>query len=1158
MVDATFLVVDGMSRLPAEPVLVGRNQEIRQLMQHLFSALKGKGTTVFICGEAGVGKTRLAKEFLKLAKKRRAKIFSGWCLSEANIPYFPFREAFNTCVSTLGDGKTKSVILRQLRTTGWFEDSKYAQEPKKYGPYLTPQIERDRTFEAAAKVLIQLSAQGPLILFLDDLHWADPLSLALLHYLSRECRNSRLLIIGTYRSEELVPTKEERHHLLEETMFSMSREDLLTRMELDPLRQSSFPKLVRSIFGSSLGREFAERLYEETEGNPLFASETLSMLVDEGQLRKKNGRWVFSAPKERIRMPSKVREVIVRRISKLGTDKRKLLDVAAVSGYHFAHDTLCRVLTLDPAAVLAMLAEIEQRHRLIRSVDSAFEFSHHKIREVIYGDMPEELRRIYHVKIADCLEEALAEKISDSYMADMALHSIEGGSPEKAFGYLIRLGEKAVEISANTEAIDYLNKALEATRTTASLASSGNLARIYRARGRAWIGQGEAAKAVKDLSLLLPYATLLGDESTLAESYFWLGEALTMEYEWAESVRNFVRAIEMARKTGNKLIECRSLASLGWVLLWDLDTLEEGRIRLEESSKISRKIGDRVADARSRLWLAFFYNWRGEFNLAKENIDEALKLLEDLGDRFHALQALVFLGWINCGKGKYNDAILAIQRCLQLARKWDIVYWDRATMPLTQLGWIHRDLLNIELAIQYDTEALENARKFSGKESRRAGAATAAMVDLGMDYLQRNDYENAEKHLKDAASLTSLHPLGLWRIEPRSLLGLAEIALARGDFKNALKYVEDASVTTERAGARKYIAQALKLKAEALAGQGRLEEAIEVMENALKISRQVGNPAQLWQIHYSFGLLEEKNGNTRKANEHYFKAITLIEAVASQLNDAVLKSTLLTSQKTRAIRDAYVRTTLAREKAAVPSEVAERETLESANIKASVSVPTEFVIGEEFQVKLDLANVGNKPVLLVRIDGIVPPRCKVLRVPSHCALEGASLNMRSRRLAPLSVESVSVWVQTADATVVNLSPSVVYVDERGNFGTTRVEEAKIVPVVEFESKAARVVFNYLVDAFVEDCVKRRLSVEKSGWRSFPQIIRGAGVPRRSLYGAGGRLGHGLSELQRKGLVDLETFAGERGRGGHILRVRIHHKKELVRRFVKEKAPDLSM
>ncbi len=231
---------------------------------------------------------------------------------------------------------------------------------------------------------------------------------------------------------------------------------------------------------------------------------------------------------------------------------------------------------------------------------------------------------------------------------------------------------------------------------------------------------------------------------------------------------------------------------------------------------------------------------------------------------------------------------------------------------------------------------------------------------------------------------------------------------------------------------------------------------------------------------------------------------------------------------------------------------------ESVSIRARLSVPDEFIPGEEFQVKLDLVNLGKKPGLLVRVEGLAPRKCEVLRVPSYCALEDDSLNLGGRRLGPLSVESISIWVQVRGLIGVSLSPRVVYVDELGNFKTTRVEEAKILPIVEFESRGAQVVFNYLVNAFVEDSVRLRLSVEKSGWRSFPQIIKGAGVSKRSLYGAGGRLGSGLSELRRKGLVDLKTFRGERGRGGHILRVRIHHEKELVKRYVKEKAPDLSV
>ena len=894
------------SKLPVEPALIGRNQEIEQLTQHLDYALNGKGTTVFICGEAGIGKTRLVDEFLDLARKTGARILKGWCLSEAAVPYFPFIEAFNTYRSTIGDEKAKSAMTNQLGITGWLKGPPTPREPEARELFSTPEIERDRTFEAAARILLQLSTKEPSILFLDDLHWADHLSLALLHYLSKKCRNSRILIIGTYRTEELIRTKEERLHPLEETIFSMSREYLLTKMELSRLKRNDFPELLRSIFHSTFDEEFVEKLYRETEGNPLFALETLNLLAQEGFLSEREGQWILVTSTEKIGIPSKVHEVIIRRISRLKRKERKLLDLAAVCGHSFNPDILGKTLGLDLANVLEKLVEIQRRHRLIRSIDSTFEFTHEKIREVIYDNLQGELRKAYHLKTPSCLEQILAEKASDDYLADIAFHYVEGGASEKAFQYLIRLGEKAVQISANAQAIDYLNKALEATRTAASLASSKNLARIYKIRGRAWLGRGEVAKAGDDFNLLLQNAISLGDESVLTEAHYWLGEALTKQYAWGESKRNLLRAIEMARKTGNRLVECRSLASLGWLLIWNLDTLEESRTRLEEASEISREIGDRVAYARSRFWLAFFYNWRGEFNLAKENVDEALKLLEELGDRFHALQALVFLCWINCGRGEYNDALLAIQRCLHLAQKWDIVYWDRAPMPLMQLGWIYRDLSNIELALRYDNEALENAKLSADAGRMKAGITVAALVDLGMDYLHRNDYENAEKHFKEANP--SMHATGTWRIEIRRFLGFAEIALAKGDFQDALKSVEDSLARSEKAGAKKYIAQGLKLKAEVLAKMGNLREAIELMGDALKLAQQVGNPPILWQAHHSLGLLLEKRGDLQEAHEHHAKAITLIEATASKLNDPSLANTLLTAPLTKAIRDSYAKT----------------------------------------------------------------------------------------------------------------------------------------------------------------------------------------------------------------------------------------------------------
>jgi len=895
------------SRLPAKPALVGRDQETERLRQHLDSALNGKGITVFVRGEVGVGKTRLVNEFLNLVKKMGIKVLSGWCLSEAAVPYFPFTEAFNTYISTISDEKVKSTMTKELGITGWLRGPKFIQEPKARELFSTPQIERDRTFEAVARVLLQLSAKEPLVLFLDDLQWADHLSLALLHYLSRKCRNSRLLIIGTYRPEEIVPTKEERLHPLEETIFSMSREDLLTKMDLNRLKRDDFPEFLRSIFRSSINEEFLEKLYEETEGNPLFALETLNLLVDEGFLSEREGQWILTAPTEKIGIPSKVHDVIVRRIARLRREEKKVLDLAAVCGYSFSPDTLCRILALDIADVLETLVEIEERHRLIRSADSTFEFTHQKIREVMYVNLPGELRRVYHLKTASCLEQVLAEKISDGYVADLALHYVEGGAPEKAFEYLFKLGEKAVNIYANVQAIEYLSKALEATQKTTSLATDENLAKIYKLKGIAWRHQDERTKAINDFNLMLQNAININDEAMIAEAHYWLGNTYQPYFgEMDEAMRHLTAAVEMARKIDNKPLEARSLRAIGNTLMWGVtpDTMDEGRMRLEESSRICKEIGDKVTEASILHSLGMYYNWKGEFDRAKENLKEALALEEEVGVIPRTIGNLWSLSMILAGNGEYNDAISTGQKCLQLAR--DSGLWTNVSIVLNTLGWIYHDLSNIELAIKYNNEAIEIAR--AHQKGLASGGVPASLLNLGMDYLYKNDYENAEKYFKEVSSLLHQHQGAWWRGEIHILLGRGEISLAKGDYAQALKSAEDSLAISKKADAKKYIAKGLKLRAEALEKTGNLEEATELMENALKLAQQMGNPPLLWQIHHSFGFLLEKLGDSQKANEHHAEAIALIEATASKLNDASLANSLLKAPLTKAIRDAYANT----------------------------------------------------------------------------------------------------------------------------------------------------------------------------------------------------------------------------------------------------------
>lgn len=232
------------------------------------------------------------------------------------------------------------------------------------------------------------------------------------------------------------------------------------------------------------------------------------------------------------------------------------------------------------------------------------------------------------------------------------------------------------------------------------------------------------------------------------------------------------------------------------------------------------------------------------------------------------------------------------------------------------------------------------------------------------------------------------------------------------------------------------------------------------------------------------------------------------------------------------------------------------ENFEHTNIQAHLKVPEAANVGEEFEILLDLVNVAKEPGLLVRIDELFPSAFKISKTLTSLELENGSLNVKGKRVEPQKVESIRVPVQAIKTGTFNLNPKIVYVDDVGNFRTCKVEAATITitPITEFQFKTenAKKVFKYLTKAFVADYMKRKLVLEKSGWRTFMQIIKNAKTPKSSIYGAAGRRGFAIAELERRGLVEARIFPGERGRGGNITKLRIYYEKETIKRYIDQR------
>lgn len=461
------------------PEMVGRDEELDQLKEFLTGAINGNGNTILVAGEAGIGKTRLVQEFEAYAEPLGVKVLEGRCLYECPTPFLPFKEALRSVFQV---SKSDTSPLRRRKITKAIKESApefvqaipivgnliagvtvayrtYRDETGRERVELGDLFERDEGLEAISGLLVALSGKQPLLLFIDDLFLADTPSLSLLYYLSRKVQNSKILVVGTYRPEEITKTSEGAVHPLLDVMQRMSRDNLFQKIELKRLSRTDCFDFIRSMLGVDLD-DLAQLIYEETEGNPFFAIETIRLLMQQNVLIKEDTRWKLSKNIEDIEIPPRVYDVIVRRINSLNDEERDILECASVMGEVFSSSVVENVLGFGRIRLLKTLSNVERKHHLLHSIEGGYQFDHSKISEVLHNEIAPELRKEYHLLIARYIEETNTDRLEE-VVNELAHHYHQSGNAEKGIPYLLRAGEDARKNWAAFEAVRFYSQALE-------------------------------------------------------------------------------------------------------------------------------------------------------------------------------------------------------------------------------------------------------------------------------------------------------------------------------------------------------------------------------------------------------------------------------------------------------------------------------------------------------------------------------------------------------------------------------------------------------------------------------------------------------------------------------------------------------------------------
>jgi DNA-binding winged helix-turn-helix (wHTH) protein/tetratricopeptide (TPR) repeat protein len=491
---AVPLKVEGGGRpapVPAEPpdAFVGRTRELGRLGNALEAASRGPGGVVLLVGEAGIGKTRIAQHFARQAGARGTRVLWGACYEGAWAPpYAPFAEALGAYVEVTSPAQLRRDVGRLAPALAEVLPGLRAALPDlpPVAP-LSPDAQRHRLLEAAAEALLGIARRAPLLLVVEDLHWADVATLRMLRRLGRATARGRLLIVGSYRKEEVRPDD-----ALIDALASLEREATCERLELTGLDLDDVAGLLRDANGREPSRAVCKAIYAATDGNPFFVRELVLQLRKGRALEEISDARAIERHLENLGAPQGVRHLIRRRLSTLSKDARLVIEAGATFGGAFPLEVIRRVRRLSESASLDALDELLEAQLLCVSSRGLYAFPHALVRWAIHTESNPSRRARLHLRVARALE-AWCAGDPQRYAVELARqyhHSAPLAGAERGVAHCLAAAAHAERLAAFDAMAEYLRMALDLLPPGDSR-QSRLLARL--ALALAWNGRAEAA-----------------------------------------------------------------------------------------------------------------------------------------------------------------------------------------------------------------------------------------------------------------------------------------------------------------------------------------------------------------------------------------------------------------------------------------------------------------------------------------------------------------------------------------------------------------------------------------------------------------------------------------------------------------------------------------
>jgi tetratricopeptide (TPR) repeat protein/predicted Ser/Thr protein kinase len=887
---------------------VGREPELKRLGEALQRAGASSGRVVFLTGEPGIGKTALGDAFLRVARRRDPSLLAsrGRCVEQygPGEAYLPWLDA----LGGLLEGPHRERILGVLRTHAptWCLHLPAAFDSSGIHEQLlreTIGATKERMLREMGDALGALAAGTPMVVLLEDLHWADPSSVDLLRHLGQRIPHQRLLVLGTYRPEDV----ELSNHPLKSCRLELQAHGLCEGLALSSLSHEDLAGYLDASFTpNDFPREFSALLLRTTEGHPLFATSLVQFLVERGDIANEGERWRLARPLAEINLeaPESVRSMIARKIEALNEEDRKALQYATIEGEEFTSAVLAGLLGVDDLALEERLDRLDRVHRLISTLGEEelpdgtltvrYHFSHALYQDVLSGELVGKRQALLHRQVGELLVQHHGDQ-APRIATQLAIHFERGRDFGRAVEYFIRAGDNAAVIYANSEADVHFSHALGLVAKLPVQDRGERESTILQKRGAANMVLSRFDQAVTDFDRVLELARTLEDPEREAAALNALALLFFYSHRLGEMVARAEEAIRLAERAGNPILRAEAMLFIVLKQLADGEIVALKPIA-DEIVQTARATNHNPVLCVGLVNRGFVHFFQSEYELAEPVVSEALALARELRDAFSVLRSLFALGLVQGSRGRISDALATLHEAMTVARRnGNRIFLPRFT---NCIGWLYSELQDFEHALAWDQQGLELARECGVVE-----AEANSLINLGSDFAHIGEDRKTMPAFREVEACFHRDEWFRWRYNLRLQAGASEYWLSQGDHEKAEEHAKRLLEEAARREVRKYIALAYKLLAEAAMARGDLADAGAKLAAALDQLHRYPAPLVAWKTYVVLGRLRRQMGDRESARAAFAQAAAIIGEIAANVRDDGLRATFLKSTAVREVLD---------------------------------------------------------------------------------------------------------------------------------------------------------------------------------------------------------------------------------------------------------------